>query len=69
MRKQSKKNGEIAGIHIQGLLTDIVDFHENKDSFDNKMKSIVADIVWDTQVELTGTKNLEKQMKKFCNKY
>jgi hypothetical protein len=41
-------------------LTDIVEFHEDKASIDQKMSSIVEDLVWDTSVELTGSKNLEK---------
>ena len=59
-RKQSKKNGEQAGIHVQNLLKDIVEFQEDSSVIDKKLKVFVEDIVWDTTTELTGVKTLEK---------
>lgn len=66
LRKQSKKNGEIAGEHVQSLIEDIIGFAEDKESLGTKVYVHVEEAVRATTCELTQGSGLEKQMKKSC---
>ena len=62
IRQQSKKNGDIAGLHAQDLISQVLSFEDEKTkiSSDCSVDEMVKNIVFETQTELTGEKMLEK---------
>ena len=65
IRQQSKKNGEIAATIAKDFIASVIETDEDaQQAQTNLISNIVRDIVFETSEELTGSKCLERQMKK-----
>jgi hypothetical protein len=61
LRQMSKKNTEIAGLHAQDLIAQVIGFEEERSKItDFSVDLMVKNIVLETQEELIGQKQLEK---------
>lgn len=50
IRQQSKKNGDIAGLHAQELISQVIGFEEDKNKIsDDSVDYMVKNIVLETQ--------------------
>lgn len=66
-RAKSKKNGEIAGLYLKGLIQDCTKQQEERQDLDAQLEKAVWSVIYETTTDLVDKPlGLEKRMKKAC---